>query len=125
MTCTCKCDSGNLLCLFPLQTCLCRCSTEADPITDPTTLGSVAKVIGSWEKARKNAELVMKSPTGRYSYRQIIMAITTRCRVRDVFCTASRRSIMTSPKPLTDKPDHKQTNPKDKQTSWEHVPDPS
>ena len=30
----------------------------------PTTLGSVAKVVGLWEKACKNAESVMKSPTG-------------------------------------------------------------
>ena len=38
---------------------------------------------------------------------------------------ASRRSTTTSPKPLTDKPDDKQTSRKDKQTSREHVPDPS
>ena len=56
----------------------------------------------------------MKSQTGRYSYRQVVMAITTRCRVGDIFCTASCRSIMTSPKPQTDKPDHKQTSCKDK-----------
>ena len=53
------------------------------------------------------------------------MAITTRRRVGDIFCMASHRSIMTSPKPLTDKPDHKQTSRKDKQTSREHVPDSS
>ena len=104
---------------------LCRCSTGANPVTDPTTLGWVAKVVGSWEKARENAELVMKSPTGQYSYRQDVMAITTRRRVGDVFCTASHRSTTTSPKPLTDKPDHKQTSRKDKQTSQEHVPNPS
>ena len=89
------------------------------------TLGSVAKVVGSWEKARENAESVIKSPTGRYSYRQVVMAITIRHRIGDVFCTASHRSITTSPKPLTDKPDHKQTSRRDKQTSQEHVPDPS
>ena len=104
---------------------LCRCSTEADPVTDPTALGSVAKVVGSWEKARENAESVMKSTTGWYSYRQAVMTFPTRHRVRDIFCSASRRSTRTSPKPLTDKPDHKQTSRKDKQTSREHVPDPS
>ena len=67
----------------------------------------------------------MKPPAGRYSYRQDVMAITTRRRVRDVFCTASRRSTTTSPKALTDKPDNKQTSRKDNQTSRERVPDPS
>ena len=43
---------------------------------------------------------------------------------RGHFCTASGRNT-TSPNPLTDQPDHKQTRRKDKQTSWEHVPDPS
>ena len=38
----------------------------------------------------------MKSPTGQYSYRQDVMNIPTSHRVRDVFCTASRRSTMTS-----------------------------
>ena len=99
---------------------LCRCSTG----TDPTTLGSVAKVVGSWKKGSKNAESVMKSPTGQYSYRQVVMAITTRRRVWDIFCMASRRSTTTSPKPLRDKPYHKQTDRKDKQASLEHVPDP-
>ena len=56
----------------------------------------------------------MKSPTGRYSYRQAVMTFPTRCRVGDVFYTASRRSSTTSPKPLTDKPNHKQTSRKDK-----------
>ena len=97
----------------------------ADPVTDPRTLESVAKVIGSWEKASENAESVMKSTTGRYSYRQDVMSIPTRHRVVDVFCTSSRRTTTTSPKPLTDKPDHKQTSCKDKQTSWEHVLNPS
>ena len=67
----------------------------------------------------------MKSPTGRYSYKQAIMTFLSRRSVGDVFYTASRRSTMTSPKPLTDKPDHKQTSRKDKQTGLEHVPDPS
>ena len=102
-----------------------RCSTGADPVTDPTTLGLVAKVIGSCEKARKNAESVMKSTTGRYSYRHDVMSILTRCRVGDVFCMASCKSTMTSPKLLTDKLDHKQTSREDKQTSQGHVPDPS
>ena len=31
----------------------CRCSTRADPITDPMTLGSVVKLVGSWEKGAK------------------------------------------------------------------------
>ena len=83
------------------------------------------KVVELREKARENAESVMKSPTGRYSYRQAVMTFPTRCRVGDVFCSASRRSTTTSPKPLTDKPDNKQTSRKDKQTSREHVPDPS
>ena len=86
-------------------------------MTDPTTLGLVTKVVGSWEKARENAESVKKSMTGQYSYRQDVMSIPTRRRVGDVFCTASCRTTMTSPKPLTDKPDHKQRSRKDKQTS--------
>ena len=81
---------------------------------DPTILGSVAKVVGSWEKGRKNAESVMKSTTGRYSYRQDMMSILTRHRIGEVFCTVSHRTTTTSPKPLTDKPDHKQTSRKDK-----------
>ena len=91
------------------------CSTGADPTTDPTTLGSVAKVVGLCEKRRENAESVMKSPTGRYSYRQDVMSIRTRCRIGDVFYMASRKNSTTSPKPLTDKPDHKQTSHKDRQ----------
>ena len=67
----------------------------------------------------------MKSTTGQYSYRQVVMAITTRRRVGDDFCKASHTSIVTSPKPLTDKPHHKQTSHKDKHTSLEHVPNPS
>ena len=109
----------------PILQILCRCSTGADPVTDSTTLGLVAKVVGSWEKAHGNAELVMKSPTGRYCYKQDVMSIPTRHRVGDVFCMASRRSTTTSPKPLTDKPDHKQTSRKDKQTTREHVPNSS
>ena len=101
------------------------CSTGADHVTNPMTLGSVAKVIGSWKKACENAESVIKSPTGRYSYRQDVMSIPTRRRVGYVFCTASRKTTITSPKPLTDKPEHKQTSRQDKQTSQEHVPDPS
>ena len=61
----------------------------------------------------------------RYNYRQAVMTFPTRRRFGDVFYTASRRSITTSPKPLTDKPDDKQTSLTDKQTSQEHVPDPS
>ena len=90
-------------------------STGADSIVDPTTLGSAVIVIGSWEKACKNGGSVMKSPTGRYSCRQDVMAIMTRRRV----------GTTTSPKPLTDKPDHRKTSCKDKQTSGEHVPGPS
>ena len=67
----------------------------------------------------------MKSPTGWYNYRQAVMTFPTRRRVGDSFYMASRRSTMTSPKPLADKPDNKQTSLKDKQTSREHVPDPS
>ena len=51
------------------------------------------------------------------------MTFPTRHRVGDIFYTASRRSTMTSPKPLTDKLDDKQTCHKDKQTGLEHVPD--
>ena len=54
---------------------LCRCSTGADLATDPRVEGSVAKVVQSWEKTRENAELVMKSLTGQYSYRQDVMSI--------------------------------------------------
>ena len=82
------------------------------PVTDLTILGSVAKVVGSWEKVCKNAESVMKSMTRRYSNRQVVMAIMTKRRVGDVFCKASHRSIMTNPKPLIDKLHHKQTSRK-------------
>ena len=51
----------------------------------------------------------MKSTTGRYSYRQVVIAITTRRRVGDVFCTASHRSITTSPKSLTSRITSRQT----------------
>ena len=83
--------------------------------------GFLKRVMG--KSVRKST--VMKSLTGWNSYRQVVMAITTRQRVRDIFCTASHRSITTNPKPLKDKPDHKQTGCRDKQTSREHVPDPS
>ena len=68
-------------------------------------------------------ELVKKSLTVRYTYRQDVTT-PTRHRVGDVYCTASRRSTTTSTKLLTDKPDHKQTSRKDKQTNQEHVHDP-
>ena len=64
---------------------LCRYSTGTDPVTDPMTLGSVAKVVRLWEKLRKNAESVLKSTTGRYSYRQTIMTFLTRRRVGTFF----------------------------------------
>ena len=44
---------------------LCTISTGTDPVTDPTTLGSVAKVVESGEKVRENGGSVMKSPTGQ------------------------------------------------------------
>ena len=34
-----------------------------EPVTDPMTLGSVVKVIGSWEKGCENAESVMNCLT--------------------------------------------------------------
>ena len=37
------------------------------------TLGSVSKVVGSWEKVRENGGSVGKSPTESYSYRQDVM----------------------------------------------------
>ena len=43
----------------------CRCSTGADPVSDPTTLWLALKVI---EKRHEDGELVKKSPTGQYSY---------------------------------------------------------
>ena len=76
------------------------------------------------EKRRETDESVLKSPTGWYSYRQDVMTFPTRCRVRDVYCTVSRRSMTTSRKPLTDKPDHKQTSHKDKQTGLEKHTEP-
>ena len=91
--------SNFLIIHYDCNTSVMGCSTGADPVTDPTTLGSVAKIVGSWS--------VMKSTTGRYSYRQVVIAIMTRRRVGDIFCKASRRSITTSPKPLTDKPHYK------------------
>ena len=111
--------------LIKYLTLLCNISTGTDPVTDPTTLGSFAKVVESGEKAQENGGSVMKSPTGRQSYRQVVMALPTSRRVGNIFCTASRRTSTTSRKPLTDKPDHKQTSHKDKQTGLEHVPDPS
>ena len=42
--------------------------------------------------------------------------------VRNVFSTVSRRSAMTSLKPITDKPQSKQTSHEDKETGREHVP---
>ena len=96
--------------------------TGADPATNPTTLGLVAKVIELWEKARENAESVMKSPTGQYSYRQDVNPIPTRRRIGDVLYMASRRGCATSLKPLTDKPDHKQTSRKDKQIAGSMFP---
>ena len=71
---------------FPI---LCRCSTGADP----TALGSATKVGGgggggSGKKIHKKGGKIL----GRLHT------------PGDVYCTASRRSTMTSPKPLTDKP---------------------
>ena len=77
------------------------------------------------EKRHKNGESVVKSPTGRWSYRQVVMAILTSSMVGNLLCMASRRTSRTSPKSLTDKPYHKQTSHKDKQISLEHVPNPS
>ena len=87
---------------------LCRCSTGADPVTDPTTLGSVVKVLGSYKKGCENGESVKKSLTGHYSYREDVMTTLTGRRVGDIYCTASSRSSMTSPNrqaaSQTDKP---------------------
>ena len=52
------------------------------------------------------------------------MTTPTRHRVGDVFGMASRSSTMTSLKSQISKPHCKETSRKDKQTSWEHVPDP-
>ena len=52
---------------------------------DSTTLGSVLKVLGSCKKGRENAESVMKSLTGWYSYRQDVVTTLTRRRVGDVY----------------------------------------
>ena len=77
----------------------------SNPVTDPTTLLLVAKSCRVIEKKRReNAESLMKSPTGWYTYRQDVMTFPRRCRVGDVYCTASRCSTTTSPKLLTDKP---------------------
>ena len=43
------------------------------------------------------------SPTGWYTYRQDVVTTPTRCRVGDVYCMASCRNTMTSPKLLKDK----------------------
>ena len=53
------------------------------------------------------------------------MSIQTIPRVGDLLCMYSGETSTTSPKPLTDKPDRKQTNCKDKQRSQDQVPDPS
>ena len=58
----------------------------------------------------------MKSLTGWYSYRQDVMTFPTRCRVRDIFYTAT-----TSPKPLTDKPDNRQAVKTNRQ-AWSMFP---
>ena len=82
---------------------LCRCSTGADP----TSLGSATKVRGSGTKFTKKAGkywVSCTSPTGQYTSRQDMVTTPTRRRVGDIYCTASRRSTTTSPKPLTDKP---------------------
>ena len=71
------------------------------------------------EKRSENAESVMKSPTGRYTYRQDVMTFLTRRKAGDVYCTASRRSTTTSPKPLTDKPYQVPASRTDKQTGLE------
>ena len=67
----------------------------------------------------KRSESVMTSPTGRFTYRQDVMAFPRRCRVGDVYCMASRRSATTSPKPLTDKPYQVPTSHTDKQAGLE------
>ena len=74
------------------------------PVSDPTTLGSVVKVIGLQKKRRENGELVKKSPTGQYTYSQDVVTTPTKRRVGGIYFTASRKSTTTSPKPLTDKP---------------------
>ena len=79
---------------------------------------------GIVEKRHKKAELVKNSPTGHHTYRQDVVIILTRHRVSGVYWMASRRTTMTSPKPLTENPDHKQTSRKDKQTSRGYLPDP-
>ena len=68
-------------------------------------IGYKSRVVG---KSVRNAESVMKSTTGPYSYRQDVMSIPTSHRVGHVFCMASLRTTTTSPKPLTDKLDHRQ-----------------
>ena len=45
------------------------------------------------------------------------MTFPTRYSARNDFYKASHRTTTTNPKPLTDKPNHKQTSRKDKQTS--------
>ena len=40
---------------------LCSVSTGTDPVTNPTTLSSVAKVVESGGKTRENGGSVMKS----------------------------------------------------------------
>ena len=64
----------------------------------------------------------MKSPTGRQSYRQVAMAIKTRCQVGNLFCTVSRRISMASPKPVKDKLDHKQQAIKTNRQGWSMFP---
>ena len=44
---------GHFIPVLSCSVCLCSVSTGANPVTDPTTLGSVAKVVESGEKRGK------------------------------------------------------------------------
>ena len=67
------------------------------------------KSAGKWWVGYEIPDRTVKLQTGRNGH-------TDSCRVGDVFHTACRRTSTTSPKPLTDKPDHKQKSRKDTQT---------
>ena len=73
-------------------------------LTQTKTLGSATKFGGRDKNPQKRAGkywVSCTSPTGRYTYRQDVVTTQTRRRVGDVYCTASRRSTTTSPKPQT------------------------
>ena len=113
----------SLLCLFNLAVISqisCGCSIGADPATRVSC--ESRRNVG--KKAQKSSRLRYPQQDGTLPKKDV-MTTPTSCRVGDLFTTISHRCSMTSPKPITDKLHHKQTNHKDKQTSRDQVHYPS